>query len=49
MYLDGDEYGWFEHCLLCGYTRELENMRAGVVKSSGQKAKNNVLHQTESN
>ncbi len=49
MYLDGDEYGWFEHCLQCGYTRELENMHAGAVKSSIKKTQNNVLHQTGPN
>ena len=49
VYLDGDEYGWFEHCLQCGYTRELENMHAGAVKSSIKKTQNNVLHQTGPN
>lgn len=22
--LDSDYYGWFEHCLSCGYTKDLE-------------------------
>ncbi len=24
IYLDSDEHGWFEHCLQCGYTRDME-------------------------
>jgi hypothetical protein len=24
VYLDSDEYGWYEHCLLCGYAKDLE-------------------------
>jgi ribosomal protein S27AE len=24
IYLDSDEHGWFEHCLQCGYTSDLE-------------------------
>jgi Zn ribbon nucleic-acid-binding protein len=23
MYMDNDFYGWFEHCLQCGYTYDL--------------------------
>ncbi|MBM4433249.1 MAG: hypothetical protein FJ025_04545 [Chloroflexi bacterium] len=23
IYIDNDQYGWFEHCLQCGYMGEL--------------------------
>ena len=24
--LDRDEYGWYEHCLQCGYQRDLQDI-----------------------
>ncbi len=24
--LDRDEYGWYEECLMCGYTRDLQDI-----------------------
>ena len=24
--LDHDQYGWYEHCIQCGFTRDLEPM-----------------------
>jgi predicted nucleic-acid-binding Zn-ribbon protein len=26
IYLDSDIYGWFEQCLQCGYTKNLQNV-----------------------
>lgn len=26
VYLDEDEHGWFEHCLQCGYTCDLQGV-----------------------
>lgn len=26
VYLDEDQYGWFEHCLQCGYTCDLQGV-----------------------
>lgn len=26
VYLDWDYYGWYEQCLQCGYTRDLESI-----------------------
>lgn len=33
IYLDCDEYGWFEHCLHCGYMGDLEIITAGTADS----------------
>jgi len=29
VYLDSDEYGWFEHCLQCGYVRDMKVIAEG--------------------
>lgn len=26
VYLDEDQHGWFEHCLQCGYTSDLQGV-----------------------
>jgi hypothetical protein len=26
IFLDGDKYGWYEQCLQCGYSRDLETV-----------------------
>lgn len=26
IFLDADQYGWFEHCLRCGHTRDLPSV-----------------------
>ena len=31
IYMDSDEHGWFEHCLQCGHTRDIEVIIAGNV------------------
>ncbi len=32
--LDRDVYGWYQHCLQCGYQRDLKN----IVKARPQRA-----------
>ena len=32
--VDRDEYGWYEHCLMCGLVRDLESVVA--IGKSGQ-------------
>jgi len=34
IFIDGDLYGWFEHCIQCGYDRDLRN----TVKLGQQQA-----------
>lgn len=34
VYLDSDQHGWFEHCLQCGYTGDLEVVTACKAESS---------------
>ena len=34
VYLDSDEYGWYELCIQCGYHRDLQNLRE-VQKRAG--------------
>jgi Zn ribbon nucleic-acid-binding protein len=26
VYLDNDQFGWYEECLMCGYTRNLQKV-----------------------
>jgi len=33
IYLDSDHYGWFEACLMCGYTRNLKKVTEVKVES----------------
>jgi ribosomal protein S27AE len=33
VFLDTDQYGWFEHCLRCGHTRDLSG---GEIKSNAR-------------
>jgi hypothetical protein len=37
--IDHDEYGWFEQCIQCGYTRDLETITAHPEKDKPQKGK----------
>jgi hypothetical protein len=45
IFLDSDQYGWFEHCLRCGHTRDLpsvevkSNAAANPVRSLSRDAK----------
>ena len=32
IYLDSDYYGWFEQCIQCGYTRNMEKVVQGKVE-----------------
>jgi hypothetical protein len=38
IFLDGDQYGWFEHCLRCGHTRDLPavELKPGSQYSTGR-------------
>jgi hypothetical protein len=50
--VDRDQYGWYEYCIQCGYTRDLVNIaepeqevacgakKAGEKADRGRKAKN---------
>jgi len=37
--IDHDEYGWFEQCIQCGFTRDLETITARPQKDLPQKYK----------
>jgi len=40
VFLDRDHYGWYEQCLQCGYTRELEELvDAGEGAGQGKTGK----------
>ena len=39
VYLDEDQHGWFEHCLQCGYTSDLQgvlDLKAREALKKGQ-------------
>ena len=37
LYLDSDQYGWYEHCLLCGYMGKLRSMVEVKKQLAGEK------------
>jgi len=42
VFLDGDLSGWYEHCLQCGYTRDLQ-----VIVEVREKVSGGNLEHTE--
>jgi ribosomal protein S27AE len=36
VYLDNDHFGWYEECLMCGYTRNLKKVER-VAEGAGDK------------
>jgi hypothetical protein len=39
VFLDRDEYGWYECCLQCGYSRDLPSLAQPVANESREKEK----------
>jgi len=39
IYIDRDLYGWFVQCLMCGFSRDLEELDTSQDKSIGSKVK----------
>ena len=42
IYLDSDQYGWYEHCLQCGYMGELRSI-VEQRKQSAEKGRDPVI------
>ena len=47
-YVDGDAGGWYEHCLMCGHTRDLPAEAIAQSKSTDDSSRQKVADGADS-